>query len=66
MLDGMRASEILDLIDYDCKHNVKLGVFFDKLPSYCQFEDNLIIYSPDYVKWLEDKVEQLQPNAPRL
>lgn len=33
MLEGMTGKEIRSLIDYDCKHNVKLGVFLDVFPD---------------------------------
>lgn len=34
--------------------------YAEEIISYDDFED-AEIYDPDYVKWLEDKVEQLSP-----
>lgn len=59
MMEGMSGEEIRSLIDYDCSHNVKLGIFLDQIPTELQECENLIIHSPEYVEWLESRLEQL-------
>lgn len=56
MMEGMTAKEIKSLINYDCKHNVKLGIFLDQIPTELQECENLIIHTPEYIEWLESKI----------
>jgi len=48
--------EIIDLIDYDSRYNAKWGIFMDQLPIEYKENEDLKIPSPEYVKWLEEKV----------
>lgn len=56
MMQGMTAKEIRNLIDYDCSHNVKLGIFLDQIPTEYQECENLILVTPEYIEWLESKI----------
>lgn len=56
MMEGLTAKEIKSLIDYDCSHNVKLGVFLDQIPTEYQECENLIVFTPEYVEWLESRI----------
>ena len=57
--EGMTGKEIRDLLKYDCDKNAKWGVFIFELPIEFQDCDNLIIYTPEYIQWLESKLEEL-------
>ena len=59
MMEGMSGREICELIDYDCEHNANWGIFLSQVPDKYQECDNINFYTPEYVEWLENKVEQL-------
>ena len=54
--EDMRASAIRSMLDYDCKKNAKWGVFIMDLPEEYQEKNNLKIFTPEYVEWLESKL----------
>jgi hypothetical protein len=67
-LDGlefeeMTGIEIRDALKYDFQKNAGWGVFSNKLPEeYKQDNEDVIIPSPDYVKWLEEIAEKYFKN----
>jgi len=60
VMEDMTTREIIDLIDYVSRHNAKWGIFMDQLPNGFQKNEDLVIPSPEYVKWLENKVESIK------
>lgn len=58
-MEGLTGSEIRSMLDYDCKKNAKWGVFIMDLPEEYQECNDLKIYTPEYVEWLESRLEQL-------
>ena len=52
-LEGMDGREIIDALKYD----YSWGVFISDLPDEYQKSNDLKIYTPEYVRWLEGKVE---------
>ena len=55
--DGMSGSEIRHFLDDDSIHNAKWGIFIDKLPREFTPHDDVALPTPEYVKWLEEQVE---------
>jgi hypothetical protein len=53
---GMLASEIISALDYDLNHNAGWGVFISDFPKEYLVNDDLKIYTPEYVQWLEEKL----------
>ena len=58
--EGMSGREIIDALQYDFKRNAHWGVFISDLPGEYQESNDLKIYTPEYVQWLESKVEAIQ------
>jgi hypothetical protein len=57
--EGMTGAEIRDALRYDFNKNAGWGIFTNKLPiEYKQDNEDVKIYSPDYVKWLEKIAEK--------
>lgn len=56
-LEEMRSSEIISMLKYDNKHNSKPGVFIEDIPKDYLNDEDVKIYDPEYVKWLESKVQ---------
>lgn len=59
MMEGMSGDEIRKLIDYDCEHNAKWGIFIYQLPDKFQDSCNVTMYTTEYVEWLENELERL-------
>ena len=63
-LDGsefeeMTGIEIRDSLKYDFQKNAGWGIFTNNLPNeYKQENEDVLIPSPDYVKWLEEVAEK--------
>lgn len=57
---GMTSREIIDAIEYDFIVNAGWGIFISKLHNEFQDNDDLKIYSQEYVDWLESLVNALQ------
>ena len=60
VFEGMSGREIIDALQYDFKQNAHWGVFISDLPGEYQESKDLKIYTPEYVQWLESKVEAIQ------
>lgn len=54
--EGMNSREIVDALKYDYRKNAEWGVFVSNFPVEYQKCTDLIIYTPEYVQWLENKV----------
>lgn len=57
--EGMSGLEMRDALNYDFKKNAKWGVFIESIPKDFVLNDDLNIVTPEYVKWLEDKLNSL-------
>lgn len=61
--EGMTGEEIRDALRYDFNKNAGWGIFSNKLSNeYKQENEDVIIPSPDYVKWLEEIAEKYFKN----
>jgi len=60
MLEGLTDKEICELIQYDNKNNMVWCVGIKEIPQEFTDGDDLYLINPDYIKWLEEKVESLQ------
>lgn len=58
MLSDMSKSEIIDLIKYDYDKTSSWGLFISELPKEYRDGNDLKIYDPEYVQWLENKIKQ--------
>lgn len=52
--------EIIELLDYDLRYNSKWGIYVDQLPNEYNDGEDVSIYSPEYVRWLEDQLTVLE------
>lgn len=57
--EGMTRKEIRDALKYDFRKNSHWGVFIMDLPEEYQECNDLKIHTPEYVEWLESRLEQL-------
>ena len=55
--DGMTASEIKDALSFDCRKNAHWGIFISDLPQEYQDSNDFKVYTPEYVQWLESRLE---------
>ena len=62
----MSSNEIMDALDFDCRDNAHWGVFIQDLPQEYQDNNDLKIFTPEYIEWLEEKLTELQKTNPTL
>ena len=64
ILEGMTGKEIIDLLKYDNIHNMSWCIEMNQIPDEYKEENDLHLINPEYVKWLEEKVMELQKSKP--
>lgn len=57
---NMSKSQIISALEYDLNHNTKWGIHIEQLPTEFHDGDDLSIYTPEYVRWLEDQLLALE------